>query len=94
MKRSKSYIPKFYHSFSILASDDKLESWVRHQAHLSHSIRHLIRWYVKNYGTTDALCENLDEPLGAIHSPEATHKVCDMEKDETIVPCNPFGRIY
>lgn len=92
--KTKKYIPSYHHGFSVPATEDKVEAWVRHQAHLSHSIRHLIRWYIKNYGTTDALCENLDEPRGVAVSPEATHKIYAEEKHETITPCNPSGRIY
>jgi len=94
MKNTKKYVPTYRHGFSIPASEDKLESWVCHQSHLSLSVQRLIRWYVKNYGTTDALCVDLDGPLGATNSPEATHKIYAEEKHEPIVPCNPFGRIY
>lgn len=94
MPRSKCFVPKFQHSFSIPASDDKLEPWVRHQPHLSHSIRHLIRWYVKNYGTTDALCVDLDGPLGVTNSPEATYKIYAEEKHDSGVQYNSFGRTY
>jgi len=94
LSRSKRSVAAYHHSFSIPASEEKLESWVRHQSHLAHSIRRLICWYVKNFGATDTLCENLDEPLGVTDSAETTHKIYAEEKHETIAPCNPFGRIY